>query len=174
MEKTVSSKTIFSGKVITVRLDEVLLENGNTATREVVEHPGAVAIVAITENSEVLFVRQFRKALEKDLLEIPAGKLEPGEDPETCAGRELAEETDMKAGKLRHIASYYSSPGFASEKLDIYLATNLLPVSVEKPGDELITLERIPLHQAVEMARQGQIEDGKTLIALLLAEDLLT
>ena len=153
-----------------MRLDDVLLGNGRQARREVVEHPGAVAILAVTDDGEAFFVRQYRKALEKELLEIPAGKLEPGEDPAACAARDLAEETGMMPGALHLLATYYSSPGFASEKLYVYLATGLKPQEVEKPEDEVLEALRIPVTEALEMARQGKIEDGKTLIALLLAD----
>ena len=173
MEKTVSSQLIYAGKIINLRLDEVELQNGMQVKREVVEHPGAVAILAVTTEGQAYFVRQYRKAIEKELLEIPAGKLDAGEEAETCAMRELMEETGMKADKMRRIAFFYTSPGFASEKLFIYLATELSPASVEKPPDELLETFRLPLRDAVAMARQGKIEDGKTLIALLLAADIL-
>lgn len=174
MEKTLSSTIVYKGKVVSLRVEEVLLENGTLARREVVEHPGAVAVLAVTgEEKEVFFVRQYRKPVEKMLLEIPAGKLEAGEDPAACAARELAEETGMAAGELRQIASFYSSPGFASEKLYIFLATGLKPApGVAADADEIIQAVRFPLRDAVEMARQGGIEDAKTLVALLLAADM--
>ena len=173
MEKTVSSQQIYAGKIIKLRLDEVELQNGMLAKREVVEHPGAVAILAVNADGEAFFVRQFRKAIEKELLEIPAGKLDAGEEADACAIRELAEEIEMMADEMRCIAIFYSSPGFASEKLYIYLATGLRPVAVEKPPDELLETFRLPLRDAVGMARHGKIEDGKTLIALLLTADIL-
>lgn len=173
MEKTISSKMIYEGKIINLRLDDVELQNGTQSKREVVEHPGAVAILAVTDGGEAYFVRQYRKPVEKELLEIPAGKLDAGEGPDACAVRELGEETGMAAAEMRRIAFFYSSPGFASEKLYIYLATGLRPVDVEKPEDEFLEAFRLPLREAVEMARKGEIEDGKTLIALLLAADIL-
>lgn len=172
MEKTISTKSIYQGKIINVRVDDVELENGTLSKREVVEHPGAVAVLAITEDGDAFFVRQFRKPVEKDLLEIPAGKLDPNETPAACAARELAEETGMAAGSLREIAFYYSSPGFASEKLHLFLATELYPNDVARPEDEILQVEKIPFREALAMARNGRIEDGKTLIALLLAGDL--
>lgn len=172
MEKTTASKMIYQGKIINLRVDDVELTNGSMSKREVVEHPGAVAILAITAENEVYFVRQFRKPIEKELLEIPAGKLDEQEDPAACAVRELAEEVGMKPKNLRQIAFYYSSPGFASEKLYIYLATELEPVDVAKPEDEILEPCKIPFSEALAMARDGRIEDGKTLIALLLAADL--
>ncbi|MHB1255906.1 MAG: NUDIX hydrolase [Dethiobacteraceae bacterium] len=173
MEKTISTKFIYKGKVINVRVDDVELKNGTLSKREVVEHPGAAAVLAVARDGNVLFVRQFRKAVEKELLEIPAGKLDPGETPAACVTRELAEETGMAAGNLRKIASFYSSPGFASEKLHIFLATELYPGEVAKPvADELLQVQKIPFQEALTMARNGVIEDGKTLVALLLAGDL--
>jgi ADP-ribose pyrophosphatase len=173
MEKTIASKTLYTGKIINVRLDDVELQNGSRAKREVVEHPGAVAVLAVTEDGKAYFVRQYRKPVEKELLEIPAGKLDSGEGPLGCAVRELGEETGMAADQMRQIAFFYSSPGFASEKLYIYLATGLKPVDVEKPQDEILEAFLLPLDKAVAMARTGEIEDGKTLIALLLAADIL-
>jgi ADP-ribose pyrophosphatase len=172
MEKTISSESVYRGKIINLRVDEVELENGAHSRREVVEHPGAVAILAVTEDEEAYFVRQYRKPVEMELLEIPAGKLDPGEGPYICAMRELGEETGMAAEEMRQIAFFYSSPGFASEKLYIYLATGLSPVEVEAPEDEILQSFRLPLREAVAMARAGEIQDGKTLIALLLAADL--
>lgn len=174
VEKTISSQLLFCGKVITVRVDEVLLENGCTSRREVVEHAGAAAVLAITKDKEALFVRQYRKPIEQELLEIPAGKLEKGEDPAKCAARELAEETGMQAGRIQELASYYSSPGFASEKLTIFLAGELSPAQAEKPDDEILQVLRLPFAEALAMARDGRLQDGKTIIALLLAERLLT
>lgn len=172
MEKTTATKMIYQGKIINLRVDDVELTNGSMSKREIVEHPGAVAILAITAENDVFFVRQYRKPIEKQLLEIPAGKLDDREDPADCAVRELAEEVGMKPNKLRQIAFYYSSPGFATEKLYIFLATELEPADVATPEDEILEPLKIPFSKALSMARQGQIEDGKTLVALLLAADL--
>jgi ADP-ribose pyrophosphatase len=173
MEKTVSSQLIYQGKIISVRLDEVLLPDGRKARREVVEHPGAVAILAVNDSGEAYFVRQYRQAVAEDLLEIPAGKLEPEESPAGCAVRELAEEAGVKPKELRQIAVYYSSPGFASERLYLFLATGLEPVEALQETEENLQVSRIYLPEAIKMAREGKITDGKTLIALLLAADLL-
>lgn len=120
MEKTTATKRIYSGKIINVRVDDVELQDGSMSKREVVEHPGAVAILAVTDNREAFFVRQYRKPIEKELLEIPAGKLDEGESPQSCAARELAEEVGMAADELRQISFHYSSPGFASEKMYVF------------------------------------------------------
>jgi ADP-ribose pyrophosphatase len=173
MEKTVSSRLIYQGKVVSLRVDEVLLSDGRRAGREVVEHPGAVAVLAVSDGGEVYFVRQYRQAVAEELLEIPAGKLEPGESPAGCAVRELAEEAGVKAGELRRIACYYSSPGFASEKIYLYLATGLEPADAQQQPDEDLQVCLIPFAEALQMARDGKIADGKTLIALLLAAGLL-
>jgi len=173
VEKTISSKIIYQGKVIKVRVDEVLLVNGRISRREIVEHGGAVAILALNEKGEAYFVRQYRKPLEKELLEVPAGKLEEGEIPAECAVRELEEEIGLTPGKLSLLASFYSSPGFTSEKLFVYLATELRPVETEKPVDEIIQIISLPFDKALNMAKDGQFEDGKTLVALLLAENIV-
>lgn len=173
MEKTVSSQLIYQGKIISVRLDEVLLPDGRKASREVVEHPGAVAILAVNDSGEAYFVRQYRQAVAEDLLEIPAGKLEPEESPAECAVRELAEEAGVKPKELRQIALYYSSPGFASERLYLFLATGLEAVKALQEAEENLQVSRIYLPEAIKMAREGKITDGKTIIALLLAADLL-
>lgn len=173
MEKIISSQPIYQGKIINLRLDEVLLPDGRTARREVVEHPGAVAILAVNDSGEAYFVRQYRLAAAEDLLEIPAGKLEPEESPAECAVRELAEEVGVKPKELRQIALYYSSPGFATERLHLYLATGLEPVEALQQAEESLQVSRISLPEAIKMAKEGKITDGKTLIALLLAADLL-
>jgi len=173
MEKTITSQYIYHGKIINLRLDEVLLPDGRKAGREVVEHRGAAAILAVNDAGEVYFVRQYRQAVACELLEIPAGGLRPEESPAACAMRELAEEAGVKPRELRQIACYYSSPGFASEKLYLYLATGLEPADVLPEADEDLEVCLIPWAEALKMAREGKIADGKTLVALLLAADLL-
>lgn len=173
MEKTVESRMAYEGRIIRVRVDQVELANGQTATREVVEHGGAVAVVALNANREVYFVRQYRKPVEKELLEIPAGKLEPGEDPRECATRELAEETGMAPGHLKLLASFYTSPGFASEIIYLYLATELVPARAAGPEDETLQVLCLPLSEALDLVKSGRVEDAKTLVGLLLLQ-LLT
>jgi ADP-ribose pyrophosphatase len=171
--ETISSRFIHKGKILNLRVDEVLMPDGRKSTREVVEHSGGVAILALTENREAYFVRQYRHPVEESVLEIPAGKLEPGENPVDCAIRELAEEAGVKPGEIDQIALYYSTPGFTSEKLYIYLATKLEEVTRQTQEDEDLEISLIPLEEAVGMARKGEIADGKTLIALLLAADIM-
>ena len=124
-EKTIRRRTIFDGKLIRVQLDEVELPDGRTSTREIVHHPGAVGVLAFTDEGKLVFVRQYRNPLGKTILEIPAGKLEPGEDPKACAFRELEEETGYRAEEMRPIVSLYTSPGFADEILHLYEARGL-------------------------------------------------
>ncbi|MGI5875677.1 MAG: NUDIX domain-containing protein [Dethiobacteria bacterium] len=169
VEKTIKTRHVYEGKILNLRVDDVLLPDGSQSKREIVEHPGAVAIVPINDKKEVVFVKQFRKPAEKVLLEIPAGTLKPGETAESCAQRELAEETGYRAGRLQKIASYYSSPGFVGEKISIFLAQDLIEQQVEKPAGEFVIKELFPLSEASRMINEGIIEDGKTIIGLLLA-----
>lgn len=171
-EKTIHSHRIFSGKFIDLRIDEVLLPNGKTSTREIVEHPGAVAVVALNKQNEVLMVRQYRKAVEKELLEIPAGKLEIGESKETCAKRELMEETGFYPKDLRYITSFYTTPGFTDEKMHLFLARDLQKNPKEADEDEFIKIEVISFNEVVKKVYNGEIFDGKTIIGILLAYSL--
>lgn len=169
-EKTVKRETLFSGKIIEVALDEVALPQGGTATRELVFHPGGVGIVAITPEEKMLFVRQFRKPLERVILEIPAGKIDPGEGshPEITGARELEEETGYRPQKMTKLASMYLSPGFANEMLHLYLAEGL--EKVENPRamdeDEVIEVYELTLDEALERLQTGEICDAKTIYAL--------
>lgn len=168
-EKTLESRSIFEGKVIKVRVDRVRLHGGQVSEREIVEHLGAVAVVPVDENGMVYLVRQYRKPLEKMLLEIPAGKLEQGEDPLECARRELTEEIGFFPGMIRKLTFYYSSPGFSNEGIHLYLATNL--IRQDTPGEEGEFLEvlSMPLAEALAMVMSQDIEDGKTIAGLLMA-----
>ena len=168
-EKTISSKSIYEGKIIKVRLDTVQLPNGKESYREIVEHGGAVAIVPV-EDDKVYFVKQFRKPVEKVLLEIPAGRLEPGEDPEDCARRELAEEIGFQPLELKRLSSFYSSPGFSNETLYLFLARGLVEKKAETHDEgEFLEVEALPFQEALRRASAGEIEDGKTIAGLLMA-----
>lgn len=167
VEKTVSSKEIFHGKVINLRLDEVELPNGKLAHREVVEHPGGVAIVAITSEEEVLLVKQFRKPCEEVLWEIPAGKLERGEDPVKAALRELEEETGFKAETVEKVISFYTSPGFADEVLHIYLADQLTPTAQALDEDEFLSVGRKSWMEIQKMIATNEMKDAKSIAGLL-------
>ncbi len=171
-EEQVSSERVFSGRVVKLRVDDVRLEpEGRMARREVVEHPGAVALVSLTADGRVVLVRQYRYAAGRELLEIPAGTIEPGEDPETCARRELEEETGRRARSLEHLASLYSSPGFCSEQIHIYLARlEDGPGGNPRPDDdERLTLELLPLEEALALATGGRLADAKSVAGLALA-----
>jgi len=171
--QVVSTEQIYKGKVINLRRDEILNADRKIVNREVVEHPGGAAVLAVDDNGNAYFVRQYRHPVGESLLEIPAGKLDPEENPLDCAVRELAEEVGVKANEIRQIAVYYSTPGFTSEKLYLYLATNLVQIPRQMQEDEDIDVIVFPLKEAIRMAIQGEITDGKTLIALLLAEHIL-
>ncbi|MGI6698116.1 MAG: NUDIX hydrolase [Clostridiales bacterium] len=168
MEKTLESKTLYKGRIINLRLDSVVLENGNTALREVVEHPGAVGVIALKDNGDIVMVKQYRKAAEQVLLELPAGKLEQGEDPAECAARELTEETGYTAGDLRYLVSFYTSPGFSNEVMYMFLATGLREGENDPDDDEMVETVEISRDRAMEMILKGEIKDGKTIAGILL------
>ncbi|HHY41396.1 MAG TPA: NUDIX hydrolase [Thermoanaerobacterales bacterium] len=168
-ESTISSKQIFSGHLLKLRVDEVLLPNGRKSTREIVEHPGAVAVVAITGNDEVLLVRQYRKAVERELLEIPAGKLEKGESKETCVKRELMEETGYYPNELEYLTSFYTSPGFSNEIIHLFLGKKLIRKAKDADFDEYLQAEKVPFKEVLDKIKSGEIIDSKTITGLLLA-----
>ncbi|NLM83627.1 MAG: NUDIX hydrolase [Clostridiales bacterium] len=172
-EKQVSSERVFSGRVINVRCDMVELINGKHVSREVVEHPGGVAIVPLAENGDVLMVRQYRYCVSDELLEIPAGKLEEGEDPFDCAVRELSEETGCRAGRIVPLGAMYTSPGFSRETLYIYLATQLEEGQCHPDEDEFLSVVRVPFEEVVDKIMSGEIKDGKTIVGILKAKVFL-
>lgn len=165
-EKTISSQEIFAGKIIKVRVDTVTVPDGKQSTREIVEHRGAVAIVAVDTDKNICMVKQYRKPVEEVLLEIPAGTMEDNEDPLECAKRELAEETGLRADKWEKILSYYSAPGFSNEILHLYLATGLNSGETDLDQDEFIEIVKIPLKQAYDSIFNGKIIDGKSIIGV--------
>ena len=158
-EKTINSQEIFSGKVVSLHLQEVELPNGKRSMREIIKHPGAVAILALTNNRRILMVEQFRKALERTIVEIPAGKLEKGEDPASCARRELEEETGYACEKLELLTSFYTSPGFADEIVHVYLATGLSKKenAASLDEDEFVNLEELSLDEALQYIKSKKI-----------------
>ncbi|MDD3267901.1 MAG: NUDIX hydrolase [Syntrophomonadaceae bacterium] len=168
-EKTLNSTEIFNGRILKLRVDSVSLPDGSVSTREIVEHSGAVAIVALDDENMLWMVRQYRKPLEKVLLEIPAGTLETDEDPLGCAQRELAEETGLRAKKWEKILDYFSAPGFCDEKLHLFLARGLTEGPKNLDHDEFLEVERIPLQQAYDAIFSGQIVDGKSIIGIQYA-----
>ncbi|MDU5335981.1 NUDIX hydrolase [Enterococcus sp.] len=169
-EKTLNRKELFKGKIIEVYLDDVALPMGGTAKRELVFHHGGVGIIPITKENKIIMVKQFRKPLEKVVLEIPAGKIDPGEGqhPEKTALRELEEETGYRTEKLTYINEMYLSPGFSNEKLYIYAATDLVKVENPRPqdDDEVLELYELTLEEAKQAIQEGSICDAKTIFAV--------
>jgi ADP-ribose pyrophosphatase len=168
-EELVSSRRIYDGRVVSLRLDRVRLPSGRETEREIVEHAGAVGVVALDDQGDVLLVRQFRSALGRMLLEIPAGTVAEGEGARACAFRELVEETGYSAKQMEELYSFYSSPGFSNERIWLYLATNLQPGSQEPEIDETIEVVKLPLERALGMVEDGEISDGKSILGLLAA-----
>ncbi|MFC0335408.1 NUDIX domain-containing protein [Paenibacillus sepulcri] len=164
-EPTVSTEPVFQGKVISLQVDTVTLPGGGTATREIIRHPGAAAVLALIDG-KMLVVEQYRKAMEKFQIEIPAGKLDAGEDPMAAAARELEEETGYRAGKLRPLSAFYTSPGFANEKLYMYVAEDLVKGDSRPDEDEFLAVEAITFEQAQQYIREERISDAKTILAV--------
>lgn len=177
-EKTLHSKEIFSGKIITVELQDVELPNGKQAKREIVKHPGAVAVIALTNENRIVMVEQYRKALEKIIVEIPAGKLEKGEEPASCARRELEEETGYVCESLEPLLSFYTSPGFADEIVHVFLAKGLTkkenPAAMDE--DEFVNLKELTLEEAIQYVKEQKIYDAKTIygVQYLQLQEALT
>ena len=173
-EKSVSSTPIFDGKVLHVRLDEITLPNGVSSTREYCHHNGAVCVLPLTDEGEVICVRQYRYPFHEDLLEIPAGKLDsPEEDPNDAVRRELREETGAVAKKMIYLGKYYPSPAILDECIYMYLATGLEFGDTEFDDDEFIESVRVPLAKLVDLTLEGKIRDGKTQICALRAQMMI-
>jgi ADP-ribose pyrophosphatase len=169
MPEITHSKSLYNGRVFNVTLDTIR-EDGVEYNREMVVHRGSAVIVPVFDDGTVALVRQYRHPAQEYLLEVPAGSLEEGEDPELGARRELEEEIGVKADKIEKIAEFYVSPGFLTEKMHIFLATGLTDVGQQLESDELIEIHRIPLVDAAQMAREGKFPDAKTIIGLTAAE----
>ncbi|MFC0271504.1 NUDIX hydrolase [Metabacillus herbersteinensis] len=167
-EKTLSSKEIFSGRIIDLHLEEVELPNGKTSTREIIKHPGAVAVIALTDTNKIVMVKQYRKALERALVEIPAGKLEKGESPKITAKRELEEETGYTCESLEPLISFYTSPGFADELVHLFVAGKLVKMTeaASLDEDEFLDVLEVSLEEAQAMVEDKQIYDAKTAFAV--------
>ena len=173
-ERTLSSQLIYDGRVVKLRVDTVRMPGGRETKREIVEHRDCVAIVAIDANDNVLLVNQFRKAVEKELLEIPAGGINPGEDPVTAVRREMQEETGYLPQKVERLGGFYSAPGFCTEYLHLYLATDLTPSQLFAEDTEGIKLVRVPVSQIPSLIASGKICDAKSIAGLLTYSSLLT
>lgn len=172
-EKTIRREEIYKGGIIDVERWAVELPNGKEASRDIVLHPGASAVIPISDKGELYLVRQYRKPIEAVTLEIPAGKLDAGEDPAVCARRELKEETGLEANVFKHIVSVHSTPGFSNEVLHIYAAMGLTAGDACADEDEFISAEKHPVAHLVERVLQGEITDAKTVIGILLADRIL-
>ena len=165
-EKTISKENIFNGNIIALDVHTVELQNGKKSTREVISHPGGVAILAFTDKDTILLVEQFRKPVEMNLLELPAGKLEYGEDPETCGIRELEEETGYKAKKFSYIGKIVTSPGFCNEYIYLYKAEELISGEMKLDEDEFLNVKEVKLQQVKVDILNGKIIDAKTICAI--------
>jgi len=165
-EKTLSSRLIYDGRVVKLRVDTVRTADGKETKREIVEHSDCVAIVAVDADNNVLLVKQFRKPVAKELLEIPAGGIDPGEDPEAAVRRELQEETGYLPRKVKRLGGFYSTPGYCTEYLYLYLATDLVPSQLHAEDTESIRLVPVPFSQIPELIASGSICDAKSIAGL--------
>ncbi len=171
--KTMTQETVYHGRAFDVRRDAVRLPDQHTMHIDVVEHPGAVTILPIDDQGRILFVRQYRHAVGQELLELPAGTLDPGELPDMCALREIREETGFAAGKMVKLGEFFLAPGYSTEYMLVYLASDLTADPLPRDKDEYITLQAIPVAEAYAMALKGELIDGKSLAGLLLAQPFL-
>ena len=168
MEKTLTSKLLHKGRHFNFKTDEIQLPSGKTTTRDIVDHPGAVAIVPILDDGRLLLVKQYRYTTGKELLEIPAGTLEKGEAPDTCARRELKEETGYTAGSMKKILAMYMAPGYSNEVIHLYFATALKAGESHAEEDEDISLETYSLDELLDGIEKNTIEDAKTIAGVLI------
>ncbi|MBC7332301.1 MAG: NUDIX hydrolase [Synergistetes bacterium] len=167
MEKTLNRMLIYAGKVLNLRVDEVILEDGKKAKREVVEHKGAAVIIPVLDDGKIVTVRQYRYPVGEELIELPAGTLEKEEAPIDAAKRELLEETGYMAKDVQELACFYSSPGFCNEKMHLFLATNLVEGAQKLESDEKVQVEVYSIDELKEMIRKGEIKDAKTIAGIL-------
>ncbi len=167
MNRRLSSKLVFQGRIINLRLDEIELPDGRRSQREIVEHPGACVIVPVDDDGMLYLVRQYRDAAGEDLLELPAGKIKPGEEPLACAQRECLEELGLKAYRWRHLASFYSTPGFCDEMLHCYLARGLSREEEKHDREEFLETVVRPLDKVADMIEK--LKDAKSLAGILMA-----
>ncbi len=172
-ETLTGTRRVFEGRVVNLRVDEIALPDGRPATREVVEHRGAVALVALLPEEHVLLVRQWRHCAGEALIEVPAGTLNAHETPVACAHRELIEETGYRAGRLDELVAFYSAPGFTTEKLHVFLARDLTPASAAADEDEIIRPLAVAWDVALAMCHDGRIRDAKTIAGILVADTVL-
>ena len=171
--ETLKQESIYRGPAFNVRRDEVRLPNQGITHLDIIEHVGAVTILPVDDEGRILFVRQYRHAAGRELLELPAGTLNTGEPPETCALREIREETGFAAGKIMKLGEFFLAPGYSTEYMVVYLAAELKHDPLPRDQDEFISLQPIPIGQAYRMALSGEVMDGKSLAGLLLAQAYL-
>ncbi len=167
------TETLLKGRAFAVRRDTLKTPDGRETKYDIIEHGGSVVIVPIDSDGNLLFVRQYRHAAGADLLELPAGTLEKGEDPALCAAREIREETGFAADRIEKIGDFYLAPGYSTEFMHVYLAQNLRHDPLEADADEFLSVEKIPFAEAFQMAESGAMPDAKSLAALLLARSHL-
>lgn len=172
-ESQVSSRTVFNGRLLHVKEDIVRLPNGRETVREYIEHPGAVVIIPLFENGDILLERQYRYPLRRDFIEFPAGKIDPGEDTLACGQRELLEETGYTAAEWQYLTTAYPCIGYSDERLVYYLAGGLDYSGHQPDEDEFLEILRMPIGQALDMVKSGEICEGKTLIGLYWLEKML-
>lgn len=172
-EKTISSEIIYDGVVFRVRKDKVVVKDGSTSYREIIDHNGGAVVIPIKDNGNIVLIKQFRKAMEKDMIELPAGKVEKGELPSTTVERELKEETGYSAEEIKLISEFNPSVGYANETLYIYIATGLTEGNTNFDPHEDIEIFDVPLKTAEEMVINGEITDGKTVAGILLTKYFL-
>ena len=167
IEKVLSSKIIFEGRAVKLRVDTVLTADGRRSTREIVEHASCIAVIAVDADDNVMLVRQYRAAVEKEMLEIPAGGIDGGEDPEAAVIREMREETGFRPQRLERLCGFYSSPGFCREYLHLYLATDMVPDPLRAEDTAGIEVARVPVAKIRDLLVSGKIEDAKSFAGLL-------
>ncbi len=167
VEKRARKNTVYKGKMVDWCCDDVVLPDGGKATREYMDHPGAVGVIPVLPNGDIVFVRQYRYPVEEVTLELPAGKLDKGEDPLACVQRELSEETGYTATKVTPLLDYWPTPAFANELLHLFVAEGLTAGSANPDHDEFIEKVELPLEAALELCKRGRVKDSKTLVGLL-------
>ena len=167
MEKTIKSHLLHQGRSFSFKTDEVELHNGRTTTRDIVDHPGAVAVLPLLSEGRIALIRQYRYSVGKELLEIPAGTLEEGESPDSCARRELKEETGFTAGSMKKILNFYVAPGYSNEKIHLFLASDLKMGKKQAEEDESIIVETYGYDELLRMIDANEIEDAKTIVGIL-------
>jgi len=173
IENTKSSKEIYKGKLLHVFCDEVVLPNQEASTREWIKHPGACAIVPCFENGDIMMIKQFRYPMKQVLWEVPAGKIDATESPETTASRELLEETGLIAKNIHYVGHFYPAIGYSDEIIHIYVALNLTQTTQQTDDDEFVQNVRLPISQAITMIETGEINDGKSIVCLLRTQQWL-